>query len=95
MAVAKTLSLAAGVVQTATITTRGEGVLVTKLTGLATDVVWVRFDGTDPVAAADDSHGIVGSRYFPNRQRRQTIAIRCISSVALTVHLEAEVVNGF
>lgn len=87
MANAKSGTLVASTVSTLTVSADGRGIQVINRT--QTGVIWVRLDGTDPVAAADDCFAVLGVRHFPTRTG--VITVKMISAGALDYTVEGMV----
>jgi hypothetical protein len=87
MANAKSGTLTANVVSTVTVSADGRGIQVVNRT--QTGVIWVRLDGVDPVAAADENFTVLGVRHFPTRTG--SIQVRLLSTDALAYTVEGMV----
>jgi hypothetical protein len=87
MANAKSGTLTANVVTTLTVNADGLGLQIVNRT--QTGVIWVRLDGTDPVAAADDNFSVLGVRHFVTRTG--AVQVRLISTGALDYSVEGVV----
>ncbi len=84
MANAKSGTLTISTVATVTVTADGLGIQVVNRT--QTGVIWVRLDGVDPVAAADDCYAVLGVRHFLTRTG--AIQVRMLSTDALDYTVE-------
>lgn len=84
MANAKSGTLTPSTVATVTVSADGLGIQVVNRTGTGT--MWVRLDGTDPVAAADDCYVVLGVRHFPTRTG--AVQVRLLSTDALDYTVE-------
>ena len=87
MANAKSGTLVASTVSTVTVSADGRGIQVVNRT--QTGVIWVRLDGVDPAAAADENFAVLGVRHFPTRTG--SIEVRMISADALAYTVEGMV----
>lgn len=87
MANAESGTLTGSVVTTVTVAADGLGIQVVNRT--QTGVIWVRLDGVDPVAAADDNFAVLGVRHFVTRTGM--IEVRLISADALEFTVEGMV----
>lgn len=84
MANAKSGTLTPSTVATVTVSADGRGIQVVNRT--QTGTMWVRLDGVDPVAAADDVFVVLGIRHFPTRTG--AIQVRLFSTDALDYTVE-------
>jgi len=87
MAVAVHGTTTANVVTTVTIDVGGFGGFVV-VNRDQTGEIWVRYDGVNPVALADDSFVVLGARQFDVR-RKGNIQVRLLSTVARAYSVEA------
>lgn len=84
MSYAKSGTLTISTVASVTVTADGGGVQVVNRS--QTGVIWVRLDGTDPVAAADDCFSVLGVRHFPTHTG--AVTVKMISANALDYSVE-------
>lgn len=84
MANAKSGTLTISTVATVTVTADGNGIQIVNRS--QTGTIWVRLDGVDPVAAADDNYAVLGVRHFPTRTG--AISVRLLSTAALDYSVE-------
>lgn len=87
MATAKSGTLTPSAVATVTVSADGRGIQIINRT--QTGTIWVRLDGTDPAAAADDSFAVLGVRHFPTRTG--AITVKLFSTAALDYSVEGMV----
>lgn len=90
MAKSKHGTLVANTVASVAITDHGGHLEIVNRSG--TGEIWARFDGTNPVAEADDTFVIVGARRFPIVNLAitdvTTVTVKLISTAALKYSVE-------
>ncbi len=84
MANIKSGTLTPSTVATVTVSADGLGIQVVNRSQNGT--IWVRLDGVDPVAAADDVFAVIGVRHFATRTG--SVQVRLISTAALAYTVE-------
>lgn len=87
MAYARSGTLAPGVVTAVDVVADGNGLQIVNRSG--SGAIWVRLDGVDPVAAANDTFVVLGVRHFPTRTG--PVNVRMISAAALDWTVEGVV----
>lgn len=64
---------------------------ITVINRSQTGTIWVRLDGVNPVAAGDNSHPVLGVRYFPAPRVQEAVTVKLISDAALDYTVEGTV----
>lgn len=88
MANSKSGTLTGSVVTTVTVIADGLGIQVVNRS--QTGTIWVRLDGVDPVAAADDTYAVLGARHFVTHTG--AVQVRLLSTAALDYSVEGIVI---
>ena len=64
---------------------------ITVINRSQTGAIWVRLDGPDPEVEGDNSHPVLGVRYFPAPRAQQAVTVKLLSDEALDYTVEGTV----